>query len=346
MLFIQRCRLIIISSLLSLAAQAETPLQTVPSTLETVRYEQMFDGVVEAIRQSTVAAQVTGRITEVNFDVDDLVEKNAVLIRIHDKEYRARLKQAEASLAEARARLKDATSEFKRIEGLFKEKVVSAAEFDKANAGLKSARARVNAAEGQVAEAQEQLDNTLIRAPYSGVVVKRHVEPGETVSAGQPVMTGFSLEQLRVNVDVPQAYINAVRQYQSASVYPANGTGALPVKDLTVFPYADPTTHTFRVRVELAPGIQGLYPGMLVKAGFVVDERKQLLVPSSAIVNRVEVEALYVVGADGEISMRQIRTGRVYADKTAVLAGVDEGEEIALDPLRAGALLKERMGAK
>lgn len=326
-------------------ARADSGLETATATLEVVPREQVFDGVVEAVKQATVAAQISGRITEIRFDVDDVVEKNAILLRIHDTEYKAREKQAQAGLAEAKARLKDATAEHKRIEGLVKEKMVSEAEFDKATASLHAAEARLKAAEGQLTEVEENVGNTVVRAPYSGIVTKRLVELGETVHVGQNVMAGFSLEQLRVNVDVPQAHIAAVRQFQAANIY--NSTNAaVAAKKLTIFPFADAASHTFRVRADLASGMQGIYPGMLVKAGFVVDKEERLLVPSSAIVRRVEVEAVYVVDEAGKIRMRQVLSGQRFGDKTAILSGLNAGEKVALDPLRAGASLKQQSGAK
>jgi hypothetical protein len=172
------------------------------------------------------------------------------------------------------------------------------------------------------------------------------VQPGETVRVGDPVMTGFSLEKMRVKVDVPQAYIDGVRQFQAATVISPDGTQTLQTKSITIFPYADARTHTFKVRIDLAEGGTGVYPGMLVKADLKVGEQQRLLVPSEAIARRVEVEAVYVVDASGKLRMRQIRSGRSVGDKTEILAGLDEGETVALDPVRAGILLKESMGAQ
>lgn len=324
---------------------AESNLEVVPAIQEKIMQEQMLDGVTEAVKQSTVAAQITGRITKIYFDVDDVVEKGAILLRIHDKEYKARLQQAEASVAEAEARNKDAEAEFKRVEGLYKDKVVSASDYDKAKANLKSSRAKIKAANGQLVEAQEQMENAIIRAPYSGIVVKRHVQQGETVRVGAPVMTGFSMDQLRVNVDVPQSHITAIRQFQKATVYGNAPEHVFAANKLTVFPYADEKNHSFRVRVYLAKGVEDMYPGMMVKVGFVVNELSRLLVPTQAVVHRVEVAAVYVLDEQGTLRMRQVRTGRVHGDKTEILAGLEAGENVVLDPMRAGALLKERLGA-
>ena len=112
----------------------------------------------------------------------------------------------------------------------------------------------------------------------------------------------------------------------------------------TTAPVAEPTTNTFRVRVDLPEGSARLFPGMFVKVGFVVGETHRLLVPHDAIVRRSELSAVYVV-TDGRVGLRQVRLGRRYGEDAEVLAGLDEGETVALDPVAAGIYIKERQGA-
>jgi hypothetical protein len=108
-----------------------------------------------------------------------------------------------------------------------------------------------------------------------------------------------------------------------------------------VYPYADPTTHDFTVRAELASVPAGFYPGMFAKARFVVGQMTRLLVPASAVVHRSEVTAVYVVDKQGRVEFRAVRVG-APADDTAIeiLAGLSVGEQVALDPVKAGVLLK------
>ena len=306
-----------------------------------------FDGVVEAINQATVSAQVSGRVTEIYFDVNDFVQQGEVILRIRDTEYKARLDSARAGLNEAKAGFKDAQLELARIKGLVKDKMVPESDFDKAEAALSTAKARVAASESRIKEVQEQVDNTVIRAPFSGVVVQRHVQIGEATQMGQALMTGFSLDALRVNVDIPQAFINAVRKYQQAMVnIPGDVERQVPVKGLTIFPYANPTSHTFRVRAELPEKLVELLPGMLVKINFTVDETERLLIPNNAIVRRSEVIGSYVLDEKNQITLRQIRLGHEFDGKTEVLAGLDAGETVALDPVRAGVILKQQAETK
>ncbi len=320
----------------------ELPFETVEATYQRVVREQVFDGVVEAIKQTTVSAQTSGRVLEVFYDVDDFVNKDDVVARLRDKDQRARLEQAKAAMAEAQARHTEADAEYKRIQGVYEKKLVSKAEFDRAKAERGAALARLEAAQAKLDQAREQLNYTLIRAPYSGIVTKRHIEVGETVQPGQQVMSGVSLEKLRVKVAIPQRLIHAVRSLGKARAF-VNGpeARAIDATRLTFFPYADGRTNTFDVRVELPEGVTGLFPGMFVKVGFVTGEKRRLVVPIEAIVYRSEVTGVYVVRPDDTVGFRHIRQGRPTGEgEIEVLAGLESGERVALQPLQAGAYIK------
>lgn len=321
-------------------------LQTVTARLQETPLEQVLDGTVEAVRQSTVSAEISGRITEINFDVDDVVNKGNVLVKIRDNEYVARLQRAEAALNEAIAQFDDAKTEFARATDMFSKNVISEAQYDSAEAALKGAEARVAASRAAVSEAKDQLENTIVKAPYSGVVTERHVELGETVNPGSALMTGLSLEQLRTVVDVPQTFINAIRQHRQARIILLDDKQSIAGKSMTIFPYADPSRHTFRVRVNLPENISTLYPGMLVKVAFLTDTAQRLMIPEQALVQRSEVNAVYVVDDKGKVSLRQVRTGVANEEQVEILSGLQPGETIALDPVQAGIVLKEQAGEK
>ena len=315
------------------ATEPESPLATAAVTFETAAVERVLDGTVEAVHQATVSAQTAGRVAEVNYDVDDFVDAGSTLLRFTDVEQRTALRQAEAQLAEARARLVEAGEEYRRSENLVERGLGSQRDLDRALAGRDSASARVESAESVVVAAEQQLDYTVIKAPYAGIVTQRHVEVGEAVTSGQPLMSGLSLEQLRAAVDVPQKVAILIRTGPKAVVLTAEGR--IAPESITIFPVADPKTNTFRVRLELPAGQFGLYPGMFVKVAFEVGEAERLLIPSAALVQRSEVTAVYVLGSAG-IRLRQIRTGQSFGNRVEVLAGLREGEAVALDPVQAG----------
>ncbi len=296
--------------------------------------ERSWDGVVEAVDQATLSAQTGGRVVELPFDVNDYVDAGAVVVRFTDVEQAAGQRRAQAALAAAQAAAAEAEAEFKRIAEVYERRLVPRTQYDQAVARRDTARANLEAARAAVREAGEQLDYTVIRAPYSGIVTERHVQIGETVQPGQPLVSGLSLARLRVNVDVPQSDIAAIRQQQRAAVRLADGR-RIEADALTIFPFADPQTHTFKVRVDLPEADTGLHPGMTVKTAFVLGETERLTVPVSALLQRSEITGVYVVADDGRVSLRQIRTGRRDGERIEVLAGLLPGERIAADPVAA-----------
>lgn len=336
-------------------AQAAVEIETSTATEVQIHREFRLDGEVEAVNKATISAQTSGTIRKILADVDDYVEQGAVLIQLKDVSQQARLKKAQAGEKEAVSHLAQAQDEYKRVKNVFEKKVVSKAKMDDATHTLSAAKARLESARANLAEAREQLSHTQIKAPYSGIVTKRHVEVGETVQPGAPLMTGVSLDKLRVNVDVPQSLINKIRRYNQAFVYNDDvydvSTGGdkqplIPVEKITVYPIADRASNTFKVRLELPRGIKGLFPGMFVKVALVTGEKLALMIPLSSIVHRSEVTAVYVLAKDGRINFRHVRMGTVRGDQQEVLSGLVAGEKVALDPIKAGiALMQQRQQA-
>jgi RND family efflux transporter MFP subunit len=334
------------------STQAQSPqanLATATVALHTIPREYRLDGLVEAVNQSTVSAQTQGQVQEILYDVDDYVEKGTVILRLKDTEHRARVAQAQADLKSAAAQLKQTHDDYVRYKGLFDKKSVSQSAMDKATADLASAQAAMDAAQARLEQAQEQLKYTEVRAPYAGIMTERKVAVGEMASPGKPLVSGISLDTLRIRIEVPQSLITEVRHGTLARVYLADGT-VIESKAITVFPYADPDSNTFKVRVDL-PTLGNkknspLFPGMFVKTGFVVGERTELTVPKSAVVHRSEVTGVYVVGEGERVQFRQVRLGRVMEDGAVVLAGLSEGERVALDPIAAGVVLKAQAAAR
>jgi membrane fusion protein, multidrug efflux system len=320
-------------------------LQTIVAQRIAMPLEYQVDGVVEARRKATISAEVAGKIETVYFDVDDTVKQGEVVLRIRDLEYRAGLEQARAVLAEANANLQESQLEYERNADLRRQKLISQAVFDRTNAGLKAAQARVTSAQAALAQAEEQLAHTVVRAPYSGVVVERQVEPGEYTRPGEPFMTGYAPDQLRVNVSVSQSVIASLRSGRQARVVLLENGNSVAVERITIHPFADSKSHSFPVRLDLAPARDRLFPGMLVKVVVDIGDTTRLLVPSQALVSRAEIDALYVVDKEGRLALRQVRRGSRFDDQIEILAGLDAGENIALDPVRAGIELKRQQDA-
>lgn len=288
--------------------------------------ERTLSAVVEAVHQATISAQTSGRVVKINADVDDTVNKGDILIHFRNKEQKAALNVAKAAFEEAEA-------EYNRVQDIYKKKLVAKAMLDKATARFKSAKARL-------AQANEAFENTIIRAPYSGIVVKRHIEVGEFANPGRKLMTGLSLEKLRAIVSLPQDLVHVVRKQNKATAILKNNQ-RLPITKITVSPYADKESHTFNMRAELPKGDFSIYPGMFIKVAIVSGIKNSLLVPASAIAQRSEVTAIYVM-KDNKLSFRQVRVGAFISTSNSyeILAGLEENEKVMLDPVAAAAQIK------
>lgn len=324
------------------AAGATGGLATQRIDLESAPAERLLDGTVEAVHQSTVSAQTAGRVTEILFDVNDVVSAGALIVRIRSTEQVSGLTQAQAAMNEATAREAEAQLRYRRINDMYQRRVVAKATLDEASAARDAAVARLVAARAGLDAAREGVAYTEIRAPYSGVVTQKHVQVGETVAPGAPLMTGASLDALRVEVEVPQSVIEQVRQVRRAAVY-VDG-GRIEATGLTLFPSAQSESNTFRARIDLPKDVKGLAPGMFVKVGLMTGEASRLLVPRTAVVERSEMRALYVVAPDGRVALRQVRLGHARGDRVEILAGLAAGETIALDPAAAGLKARRPVG--
>lgn len=326
---------LLLALLLSLSCQglAAAPVEHVTVERRTLDEWIQLDGVIEAVQQSTVSAQTSGRVTALPYDVDDSVAAGALIVQLEDNEQQARLQQAQASLEEARAGLTDARQQFSRSQSLHQRGLIANQALDQARNQLKAAEARLARASAAVAEAGKQLEYTRITAPYSGILTERHVELGESVNPGQPLLSGLSLEQLRVVVDLPQQYADIARDQRQARVSLADGR-ELKTGQMTFYPYADPGSHSFRLRMTLDEPDGRLFPGMLVKVRIPVAQREALWIPASSLLHRSELRAVFVLDEQDRPRLRQVRLGTRNGNQVEILAGLSAGERIAAHPLQ------------
>lgn len=197
--------------------QAQT-LQTVPVEYRDVDSMYSTEAVVEAVRQSTVAAQVMGRIVELRVDSGDRVKAGQVIARIDQREATQAVVSSEASVAQARANLQNARLNLERARQLLASKFVSQAAVDSAEAQYKAAEAQLQAAEAAAGQASVSRGYTNIVAPFSGVISIRHVEVGEMAAPGKPLFTAFDPNDMRVIAEVPQSQLAEIKRFARASV--------------------------------------------------------------------------------------------------------------------------------
>lgn len=319
------------------ATSKQPAVATGVAQVREVALDYAAEAVVEAVRQSTVAAQVAGRVTELRFDVGDTVKKGDVIVRIDERAANQAVAASAAQVQEAQAALANARAQFERSKQLAAQKFISAAGLEKAETDYRAAQARVSSLIAGAGQVSTERSYATIVAPYSGVVSARHVELGEMATPGKPLMTGFDPSTLRVVATVPQTQVAAIQSSNQAWVEVPSMGKRIEARSITVVPSADPRTHTTKVRVNLPADVSGIYPGVFARAHFAVGRASRLMVPRSAVLRRSEVTAVYVVDGDGAPRLRQVRLGDAGdAEGIEVLSGVKAGERVALDPVKAG----------
>jgi RND family efflux transporter MFP subunit len=321
-------------------ADAPTALQTAPVTLSRAQQPAGFDGVVEAVRQTVLAAQVAGAVTALNVKVGDTVKAGQVLARIDAQAAVQTTAASDAQVQAARASLDLAAKEFERQKQLYQKDYISQAALQRAEAQFKSAQAQVTALIAQAGATRTQSGFFVVHAPYAGIVSEVPVALGDMAMPGKPLLTIYDPAALRVTVAVPQS-VAAGLAPDAAMKVQLPGLGAakewMTPTRVQVLPTSDASTHTAQLRLDLPPSGAGIKPGMFARAWLpaTAETGARLEVPARAVVRRAEVTGVYVVGADRRPLLRQVRVGRIVGDTIEILSGVSAGERVALDPQAA-----------
>ncbi len=315
-----------LKTLVLLAVAAPALAQTRTVELREVPLALPAEAVLEATQQAVVATQVAGRIVEVRVEAGQVVKAGQVLMRVDARE-------AAENVAAARAQLAQAEAHFQRTQNLFKQKFVSQAALDAAEAQLKSARA-------QTAAAGAGASHATVTAPIAGVVAVRHAELGDLAMPGKPLLTMFDPKGLRAVASIPQLRLKDARAAKVAKVEFPESRRWQDGARIEILPTIDAQSHTATARVYLADAA-GLVPGMAARVHFVVGTAQKLTVPREAILRRGEISAVYVVGGARPV-LRQLRLGEAVADgEIEVLAGLAPGETVSLDPVKTGIEMKQ-----
>lgn len=299
-----------------------------------------WDGVVEAVRRADLSAQTAGRVAAMAVDVNDRVAAGELLLRITAVEQEAAANTARAQLRAADAAAAEAELNLRRYLALAEKQFVSPAQIDQARAARDTAVAARDAARAQLAQAEQQAAYTLVKAPFDGIVSARAVEPGETVAPGQPLLSLYAPGELRVEVAVPQSRAEAIRRDPRAQLLLPGGHRVEPAQ-VTVFPAADPLSHSVNVRLRLPDLDAAPAPGTTAKVVFAAavaadgqEAAPPLRIPAAAVAQRGELSGVYVQ-QDGRLVLRQLRLGARIGDDVEVISGLRAGDRVVRDPVAA-----------
>jgi HlyD family secretion protein len=316
-------------------------------------------GYVTARRQATVSSKVTGKVNEVLIEEGMKVADGQVLARLDQTNVNTSLQLAEAqaravkaTLDETRVRLKEAEQELERQTDLRRGNVSAQADLDHAQAAAAALRARLEqqqaeatVAERTVAVWQQQLDDTVIRAPFAGTVTSKNAQPGEIIS---PMSTGgftrtgictvVDMQSLEIEIDVNESYINRVEPGQAVeAMLDAYPDWKIPCHVTAIIPTADRNKSTVRVRVGFDRIDPRILPEMGVKvafrdnAGSAATPRAAVMIPKAAVLTVGNQSIVYVVRGD-RADRRAVAIARAEGDTIELSAGVATGERVIVSP--------------
>ncbi len=316
----------------------EVPVSVVAQ--RTVGQSVVLEGALQAVQQSTLSAQASGRIAQLQVKAGDRVRAGQVLAVIDDRMTQAGLSQAQAQVAQADAQLGNARANLGRTQELFAKGFVSQSALDVVAAQFKAAQAGANGAVAGRVQSQLAQGFTRLTAPYDGWVLATHAQAGDLAAPGAPVLTVYAPQPIRAVVYVPASRQLATGKNMALEVRLPDGRWVQPLTR-TALPAADPVSQTVEWRLDLAPDASaGLVPGQQVQVRFVTSQAERLTVPAAAVFRRGELTAVYVVRANAATPGFVLRAVRLGADQGGagyeVLAGLSGGEQVALDPVRAG----------
>jgi membrane fusion protein, multidrug efflux system len=307
-----------------------------------------FDGVVEAVRQTVLAAQVAGAVVALDVKVGDAVQAGQVLARIDARAANQQASASDAQVMAARASLELAAKDFERQKQLFQNNYISQGALERAESQFKATQAQAAAQLAQAGATRTQSGFFVVKAPYAGIVSEVPVALGDLAVPGRALVAMYDPTSLRVTVSLPQSAALTLPSDAAVRIQlpglPADREWVTPTGKV-LLPTVDPGTHSAQWRLALptpalrAPGDPALVlaPGLFARAWLpgAPGGPARLTVPWRAVVRHAEMTGLYVVAADGRPVLRQVRLGPVDGDSVEILSGVSAGERVALDPQAA-----------
>ncbi|MBH9551869.1 efflux RND transporter periplasmic adaptor subunit [Inhella gelatinilytica] len=318
----------------SVALAAPTP--AAPETLVVAARSEgpvtAYTGVVEAVRQTVLAAQVPGAVVQLAVKAGDRVRAGQVLLRLDARSAEQQAGAAAAQVGAARAAQEAATKEFERQKQLFQKQYISQAALERAESQFKQAQAQAQAQLAAAGAARSETDHFTLKAPYDGVVADVAVVQGDMALPGRPLLTVYDPAVLRVTAAVPQTAAPRTEAPLQLEI-PGLNSARLSPSRWQLLPAVDAATHTQTLRLELPAGTAAT-PGQFARVWLpgAVQGAPRLAIPTQAVLRRAELTAVYVLGAEGRPLLRQVRLGPVSGDWVEVLSGLSAGERVVLKP--------------
>ena len=302
-------------------------------------------GYVVARRKATLSAKILGKVTEVNFEEGDRVKAGDIVARLDDSNYRAALLEAQAKAAQAKSTMDNTAPIYARYRKLQGEGAISTDAVENQRLAYDNARTAYNVAQAQVASAQSYLRDTLVRAPFSGIVTVKVAQVGEVVApsaaGGGDTRTGIitivDMDSLEVQVDVSENYIDRVHEGAPTVIHlDAYPDWDIPGKVIAIIPTADQSKGTVEVRVAIDARDSRILPQMAARVAFLETAKpgqaapvNQVTVPAQAVQAHGRTGDVFVIKEDGVLEKRSVALGPVSQQTAVILSGVIAGDQLA-----------------
>ncbi len=290
-----------------------------------------FAGTVQSSVTVQLSARIVAHIQEITVHAGTFVKKGDILIRLDDGEIKARIKQAQSVLAAAEATRDEAKRDLERYQDLVRRGTESKQKLDQVETKYQNTISAVETAKQQIAEIQESLGYTEIKATFDAVVVEKFAEQGDLASPGKVLITLQDPNRLRLEAPISEQCARRIRLNDTALAKVSSVDAEFSAKVSEIVPAVDPKSRSFLVRANLPANQTNIKPGMFARLKFPCAPRKILTVSKKTVLNRGQLDFVFVVESN-EAKLRMIRLGEEFQDQVEVLSGLRENEIIIANP--------------
>lgn len=328
-----RRSLIVLCTLFPMSLQAQemppTPVRVTPAQQHSLKRTIELSGVVESRGSSVLASEIGGIVEELFAREGEQVRAGTPIVRLRSEDLRLRLEAARGDFEEARARLDLAETSYERMKGLFDDQVASRQQLDNATSERAAWAGRVARTEAEIRRLERDLSRTVVRAPFTAVVIEERVGVGEWVTAGGPVAEVVDVANLDVTVEIPERYFADIQRGSAARVeIPSLGRFETGGSVRAIIPQTTSNARTFPVKVAIDSGGR-IGIGMLATVHISLGQpRPSVIVPKDAIVRQGNVQTIFVVDDDSTVRRVDVTTSAATGSWIAV-----EGDVVPGDPV-------------
>ncbi len=302
--------------------QAQTTILQASETLATTA----TTGSVVALESVQVASRLMGYIRDIAVVEGQAVKPGQRLFTIDPLDIEGAVEQARLGLRQAEDAMQDAKADYARFENLYKDEVVSRQQFEKMKLNYDIAVSRAAQAKAGLGTAQGQMRYATVTAPISGVVTQKLANEGDIAAPGHPVLMLENPARLQVQTAVSDDLYKGIRLGQEVMVEIDGQDQQVAAKVARLSPAADPMTHTYTVKLDVAA--PGLKSGAFARVLFPTGKRSVLAVPVAAVLDRAGIAGVFVLDAQNVAQYRMVRTGKAEAGLVEVLSGLNPGERV------------------